>query len=290
METQPPRYIYITSDITYSVDEFDQALNSLVESLIIRAAMGSSTIKFATGEGKFSGYLKIYGLMQCIPGIASVDCSRCLRGAVDEYWSCCFRNRGANVLRPSCMFLYDLIPFFESSAGAAPPPPPPSPLLTFAPPPSTNVTKKEGAGSKSRKFQTTIIIVVLVSILLVFVGLACACFLLRKREIVKVNTRFVISQKGWILVAPSILLGEELQESYLGFRTNVVRTMLVNIGKWKSRQSFLVVTKVENEYAGKKWYIVNSRDEDASQSLSLDSLIFEFSTIRAVTNDFSNAN
>ncbi|KAI8542228.1 hypothetical protein RHMOL_Rhmol08G0122000 [Rhododendron molle] len=30
--------------------------------------------------------------------------------------------------------------------------------------------------------------------------------------------------------------------------------------------------------------------EDASQSLSLDSLRFEFSTIRAVTNDFSNAN
>ncbi|KAF7149766.1 hypothetical protein RHSIM_Rhsim02G0113900 [Rhododendron simsii] len=185
METQPPRYIYITSDITYSVDEFDQALNSLVESLITRTAMGSSTIKFATGEGKFGGYLKIYVLMQCIPGIASVDCSRCLRGAVDEYRSCCFRKRGANVLRPSCMFLYDLIPFFESSAGAAPPPPPPSLLLTFAPSPSTNVTTKEGAGSKSSKFQTAIIIVVLVSILLVFVGLACACFLSRKREIVQ---------------------------------------------------------------------------------------------------------
>ncbi|KAF7151611.1 hypothetical protein RHSIM_Rhsim02G0113300 [Rhododendron simsii] len=185
METQPPRYIYITSDITYSVDEFDQALNSLVESLITRTAMGSSTIKFATGEGKFGGYLKIYGLMQCIPGIASVDCSRCLRGAVDEYRSCCFRKRGANVLRPSCMFLYDLIPFFESSAGAAPPPPPPSLLLTFAPSPSTNVTTKEGTGSKSSKFQTAIIIVVLVSILLVFVGLACACFLSRKREVVQ---------------------------------------------------------------------------------------------------------
>ncbi|XP_058194579.1 cysteine-rich receptor-like protein kinase 26 isoform X2 [Rhododendron vialii] len=246
METQPPRYIYITSDITYSVDEFDQALNSLVESLIIRAAMGSSTIKFATGEGKFGGYLKIYGLMQCIPGIASVDCSRCLRGAVDEYRSCCFRKRGANVLRPSCMFLYDLIPFFESSAGAAPPPPPPSPLLTFAPPPSTNVTTKEG--SKSSKFQTTIIIVVLVSIFLVFVGLACACFLLRKREIVK-----------------------ERLDSGRPFNSAWRRA---------AGKLFRVSNQCGAHHAG----------EDASQSLSLDSLRFEFSTIRAVTNDFSNAN
>lgn len=65
METQPPRFIYITSDIPSAVDEFDLALNSLVESLVIRAAMGNST-KFATGESKFGGYLHIYGLMQCV--------------------------------------------------------------------------------------------------------------------------------------------------------------------------------------------------------------------------------
>lgn len=37
-------------------------------------------------------------------------------------------------------------------------------------------------------------------------------------------------------------------------------------------------------------YAYSCQGEDASQSLSLDSLRFEFSTIRAVTNDFSNAN
>ncbi|KAH7858544.1 hypothetical protein Vadar_025145 [Vaccinium darrowii] len=149
METQPHRFIYITSDITSAVDEFDQALNGLVESLVIRAAMGNST-KFATGESKFGGYLYIYGLMQCVPGISSVDCSRCLRGAVDEY-----------------------------RVGTALPPPPPSPPVTFAPPPPPAVTKE---GSKSSKLT---IIVVLVSILIVIVGLACACFLLRKKEVVK---------------------------------------------------------------------------------------------------------
>ncbi|KAH7859235.1 hypothetical protein Vadar_033446 [Vaccinium darrowii] len=236
METQPPRFIYIASDITSAVDEFDQALNSLVESLVIRAAMGNST-KFATRESKFGGYLHIYGLMQCVPGISSVDCSRCLRGAVDEYRNCCFRKRGANVLRPSCTFQYDLIPFFESSAGTAPPP------VTFAPP-LPPVAKE---GSKSSKLQTTTIIVVLVSIIIVIVGLGCACFLVRKKEIFKKSFPGFPFNSAWIKAAGKL---------------------------------FRVSKQCGAHHAG----------EDVSQSSSSDSLKFEFATIRAVTNDFSNAN
>ncbi|KAH7858077.1 hypothetical protein Vadar_019766 [Vaccinium darrowii] len=172
-EKQPPRFISITGVIRFSVDEFDKALHSLVESLIIRAAMGSSTIKFAARETRFAGYMNLYGLMQCLPGISSVDCRRCLRGAVDESRSFCFRERAVNVVRPNCIFQYDLTPSFDSSAGAAPRQP-----VNFAPPrPPTNVTTKED--NKSRKLLAAIFVVVPTSILSVLIG--SAFLRLRKR-------------------------------------------------------------------------------------------------------------
>ncbi|KAH7857249.1 hypothetical protein Vadar_010563 [Vaccinium darrowii] len=143
MATWPARFVWITSDITNNVDEFDQALSSLVDSLVIRVTNGSSVGKFATGEISYTASKYIYGLVQCVPSLSSDDCTTCIRRAIDYYQDCCFRKSGVNIITPSCILQYDSSYFFESSAGAAPPPPPPPsppsppPGSSSPPPPST---------------------------------------------------------------------------------------------------------------------------------------------------------
>ncbi|KAH7858692.1 hypothetical protein Vadar_026819 [Vaccinium darrowii] len=162
MTTSPPRFVYITSDITDNVDEFDQALSSLVDSLVTRVTNGSSVGKFATGEISYMASKYIYGLVQCVPGLSSADCSTCIRRAIDYYRDCCFRKSGVNIITPSCIFQYDSTYFFESSAGAAPPPPPPSPPpppVSLSPPPLSTDVGTNG-GDKGRTIQTTLLIVV----------------------------------------------------------------------------------------------------------------------------------
>ncbi|KAF7150711.1 hypothetical protein RHSIM_Rhsim02G0113100 [Rhododendron simsii] len=144
MANWPARLVWVAINITTNVDEFDRALSSLVVSLVNRVTTGSSVGKFATGEIAYTAFEKIYGLVQCVPGLSSADCSSCISDAIYYYDNedCCFRKRAVNVITPSCIFQYDLSKFYESSAGAAPPPPAP-PAVTFSPPPpSTNVTTK----------------------------------------------------------------------------------------------------------------------------------------------------
>ncbi|KAI8548187.1 hypothetical protein RHMOL_Rhmol07G0253300 [Rhododendron molle] len=187
MDSRPAKFLHGASNITDHIDEFDQALNDLVDKLIIRAAAGNASLKFAMGTTNYTQDENnaVYGLMQCVPSLSSVDCSRCLRGAVDDYRSCCLKKKAVNIMRPSCLFQYDLSPISESSAGAAPPPPAPPPAHTFAPPtPSTNVTTKQD--NKSSMLQpTTVIVVVAVSISLVLTALACVLLQLRTRKDVK---------------------------------------------------------------------------------------------------------
>ncbi|KAE9458951.1 hypothetical protein C3L33_09145, partial [Rhododendron williamsianum] len=154
MDTRPRRIVYWTSNITDHVNEFNQALNNLVDRLVIRAAAGNTSLKFAMGTTNYTQDENntVYGLMQCVPSLSSVDCTKCLRGAVDDYQKFIPTTISVIILRPSCIFQYDLSPFLESSAGAEPPPPAPPVAVTFAPPPpSTNLTRNEGKGRSTVK-------------------------------------------------------------------------------------------------------------------------------------------
>lgn len=93
-----------------------------------RASMGSSEIKFATGEANYSTGLHetIYVMMQCTHISLQSYCSYCLQQAVDEYTDCCSGKKGGYILKPSCWFRWDLFPFYASAAAADAPPPPPT--------------------------------------------------------------------------------------------------------------------------------------------------------------------
>ncbi|KAF7151710.1 hypothetical protein RHSIM_Rhsim02G0112800 [Rhododendron simsii] len=232
MADWPARLVWITSDITANVDEFDQALSSLVDSLVNKVTTGYSVGTFATGEIAYTELEYIYGLVQCVPRLSSADCSSCISSALYYYRNedCCFRKRAVNVITPSCIFQYDLSNFYESYTGAAPRPPSPPVTVGVAPrrrpsppvtlslsPPSTNVTEKRGifivslkfsaemplvleqgyvSDNKSRKTQTTILIVVPVSISLLLTALACAIFRRRKRDDVNSSLTDILPSKG----------------------------------------------------------------------------------------------
>ncbi|XP_058223242.1 uncharacterized protein LOC131332952 [Rhododendron vialii] len=188
MDSRPARFLHGASNITDHINEFDQTLNDLVDRLIIRATAGNTSLKFAMGTTNYTQDENntVYGLMQCVPVLSSVNCSRCLRGAVDDYRSCCLRKTAVNIMRPSCFFQYDLSPIMESFGGAAPPPPAPPPARTFAPlPPSSNVNPKQDNKSSTLRPTIVIVVVVAVSISLVLTALACVLLRLRKRKDVR---------------------------------------------------------------------------------------------------------
>ncbi|KAG5541643.1 hypothetical protein RHGRI_021471 [Rhododendron griersonianum] len=175
-DTQPARIVF-SGNITDYIDEFDKALNELVDELINRAAEGNSSLKIATGEKNYTQFKYeyiVYGLMQCVPGLSPVDCTSCLRAAVEFYKNGYLRRRGVNVLTPSCIFQYDLSPFVESSVGAAPPPSPPPPPPSPPPPPPSP--------GKDDNTTRTIIIIVVSTIGSVIGFIVCVCIFLRKRK------------------------------------------------------------------------------------------------------------
>ncbi|KAF7150307.1 hypothetical protein RHSIM_Rhsim02G0112700 [Rhododendron simsii] len=233
MADWPARLVWITSDITANVDEFDQALSILVDSLVNKVTTGYSVGTFATGEIAYTELEYIYGLVQCVPRLSSADCSSCISSALYYYRNedCCFRKRAVNVITPSCIFQYDLSNFYESYTGAAPRPPSPPITVGVAPrrrpsppvtlslsPPSTNVTEKKGififslkfsaemplvleqgyvSDNKSWKTQTTILIAVpVLSISVLLTALACAIFRRRKRDDVNSSLTDILPSKG----------------------------------------------------------------------------------------------
>uniref|UniRef100_A0A5B6YSG1 Non-specific serine/threonine protein kinase n=1 Tax=Davidia involucrata TaxID=16924 RepID=A0A5B6YSG1_DAVIN len=216
MQSWPGYDVSFGPEIATNMDEFDQALDSLIDSVVSRAQMGSSTLMFATGKKNFSDYRTIYALMQCTPDLSSTDCGDCLGWALRSYRTCCNRRKDVTILRPSCIFQYNLDPFFNSTADAPlpppPPPPPPPPIPVPFPPRPLNTRTEDNGRSTS---QAVVIIVVPIVISIVLIALACAFLRLRKPK-----------------------------------------------------------KDVENEDASK----------------SEESLRFDFGTIRAVTNDFSDAN
>ncbi|XP_052180892.1 cysteine-rich receptor-like protein kinase 25 [Diospyros lotus] len=233
------------------VDEFERALDDLVNSLVIKASKGFSKLKFATGKTNFTVYDdNIYGLTQCTPDLSSADCERCLRGAVVDYQGCNRRTKAMTVLRPSCIFQYDLNQFYESTAydiSLAPPP-----AVSSAPvPPPHQTPPPPGKGKKNSTNTLRIaIIVVVLSICLTLTTLACGFFYMRKKE-----STINIAGRGPRSGSPETM-------AWLRAATKLFS---------QSRQGS-----------------VNHAGGDDSENV--DSLQYDFHSIRVATNDFSNAN
>ncbi|KAK4857455.1 hypothetical protein QYF36_000903 [Acer negundo] len=225
LELSPEDAGYNVNNVTSNLTEFNEVWESLMDRVVRKASMGSSRLKFGTEEANLTLFQKIYALMQCTPDISQSDCDYCLRQNVGRFQSCCGGKQGGYVRRPSCIFRWDLYPFYATTAAVAPspssipPPPPPSS------PPRTNTTIAIERGSGGGGIATAIVVIIVFSTIIINMAfVALLCVLVRRRR----NRKQKIISK--------------------------------------------------------------QRRENTDETETVESLQFNFSTIKVATNDFSNDN
>ena len=143
-EDSPSFYMWNPNNVSANVDEFNQDLRTLFDSLRSRASTGGSLRKFAAGNATAPNFQTLYALMQCTPDLSEQDCSDCLGGVMGGIPNCCNGKQGGRVVGPSCNLRYEVYLFYDPTADPTPPSPSPPPSLPVSPsPPSTtNPTTK----------------------------------------------------------------------------------------------------------------------------------------------------
>lgn len=112
---------------TSNVDQFNQALDQLLDQLRAEASSGGSLRKYASNNMNGPGFVTIYGLMQCTPDLSELDCYNCLDNAIRLIPNCCYGRSGLQFYYPSCNIRYEEYRFFGNAVVIAPLSPPPSP-------------------------------------------------------------------------------------------------------------------------------------------------------------------
>ncbi|KAK7391012.1 hypothetical protein VNO78_19290 [Psophocarpus tetragonolobus] len=142
-----------------SLDQFNEMLSSLINSLASKAeASSTAEKKFGAGEVSLWSTHKLYGMAQCRPDLTSANCETCLRSAIAGFPECCNGSEGARALLPACTIRYELYPFLYYST------------LPLVPSPSS--------GSKS----TLMVLAIVIPIAIFAALLVLASFWLRRRR------------------------------------------------------------------------------------------------------------
>eukprot|EP00256_Glycine_max_P068741 XP_025983336.1 putative receptor-like protein kinase At4g00960 [Glycine max] len=160
MENEPFVETVLTMNVTGPVDQFNEALQSLMRNLTSTAASGDSRRKYGTASTHAPNFQTIYGYAQCTPDLSLEDCTNCLGEAIAEIPRCCSGKAGGNVLKPSCRIRFDPYNFF----GPTIPLPSPSP----------------NSQGKSKTSRTIIAIVVPAASVVLVVSLFCIYLRARK--------------------------------------------------------------------------------------------------------------
>ncbi|XP_031095412.1 cysteine-rich receptor-like protein kinase 25 [Ipomoea triloba] len=150
----PAKIVYLLEKDSQPA-RFMEAVGSTLNEVATRAAVGQSGKKFATLEGNYTAFERIYSLGQCTPDISNLDCESCLRAAIGQRRS----SLGATILFPSCIVRYGVTPFYTSTAASAPPPA----AVPTPPPPPPPATGEGNNGNSSSK--------VIIAIVVPFVGI-----------------------------------------------------------------------------------------------------------------------
>ncbi|XP_029126519.1 cysteine-rich receptor-like protein kinase 25 [Cajanus cajan] len=176
MEDSPSFFMWNPGNAT-NVDQFNQVLRNLLDSLISNASIGDSQRKFAAANVSGPGFQTIYGLVQCTPDLSEQECSKCLFEAITVIPHCCDGKKGGRDITPSCNFRYEIYPFYDSTNVVLPPP-------LALPPSSTDVLSTEGKSNTSR---TVIAIVVPIIAFVTLVILICIYLRMRSRKQIEVE-------------------------------------------------------------------------------------------------------
>ncbi|KAI3710431.1 hypothetical protein L2E82_40211 [Cichorium intybus] len=159
-----------------NVDQFNQALDPLLDQLRSEASRGGPLRKYASNETNGPRLSKIYGFMQCTPDLSEDQCYNCLDRAIQQIPNCCDSKRGGRVLYPSCSIRYEDYIFFNDTVVLAPPPSPPSPPST---PPASQPPSPSG---KSNNNTIIIVIVVVATVSVVILVAVFICVYMRRKR------------------------------------------------------------------------------------------------------------
>nr|TKS08341.1 cysteine-rich repeat secretory protein 38-like [Populus alba] len=93
---------------------FNEKTTELLSQLADKASYNSSKL-YAAGEMDLpEGSMKLYGMAQCTRDLSSVDCKKCLDGAIGELPRVAYGKEEARVVGGSCMVIYEIYPFFKA--------------------------------------------------------------------------------------------------------------------------------------------------------------------------------
>ncbi|EOY28547.1 Cysteine-rich RLK 29, putative isoform 1 [Theobroma cacao] len=168
MECSPEACLYNTLDVT-NADQFNQALDTLLNKLSSRAAAAGPLRKYAADNSTVGVLQTVYAMVQCTPDLSEQECGKCLSVAKNGIGNCCLGKRGCRVLRPSCFLRFESSPFYQTPVPL--PSPPPSPTSSSPPSPG------EKGNSSTRN-----IIVVVASVVGVVILITSICIFVRARK------------------------------------------------------------------------------------------------------------
>ncbi|KAM3251836.1 hypothetical protein P3L10_005906 [Capsicum annuum] len=269
MSTYPRFSVYVTRDFSDPQLFFNQYLAPLLTSLRTRASRGGKR-KFAADVIEAPDFQTIRALVQCTADLSAQGCYDCLTAVYTSLPGCeCYAKWGNYHMLPSCIVRYEPYSFFnESVLNEAPPPlqSPPKPASLPLPPPGhldalkfpLCVEFEEGSDRKGS---------IVYNLALHF----CQRLLLRLEPVTSWSydnnfTSYTKDDKTArtiaVIVVPSV--------------TVVIFVVCIPVILMKRRKRKLVNKKESIR-----------RDDTTSSG---ESLQYDFSTISAATNNFSNAN
>ncbi|KAK7828875.1 cysteine-rich receptor-like protein kinase 29 [Quercus suber] len=280
MENSPSFYMWNYNNVSANLDKFNQDLRTLLDGLRVQAVAGGSLRKFAEANATAPNFQTLYALVQCTPDLYQQDCSDCLTGAFGDIPSCCDGKQGGRVVRPSCNFRYEVYRFYDPVADIAPPPSSPPPSLS--PPLAT---------SRSSPTQSPIPLVTK-----------------RNFSIFKTNSNFITPEKFYDS-SVRINLCEQISDS-AGNDGNKSQTVIIvvpiiafvmliiisfiylRVRKTGKKPETVVVacTYFKMRCSLNKELITSCSGEAVDEIESLESLQFDFDTVKVATDDFSDAN
>ncbi|KAB5534157.1 hypothetical protein DKX38_017243 [Salix brachista] len=154
---------------------FNQALDTLFDRLLARAASGNSLKKFASGN-QSAGVETVYATVQCTPYLSEGQCSGCLLKLLREIPNSCNGSvegkTGATLTNPSCNLRWDIVKKFSGT------------LEILSPPPQILSPTTLPAPSQGKKSNTTIhiIVITVVPTVGVMILVICICLFIRTRK------------------------------------------------------------------------------------------------------------
>ncbi|KAF8029638.1 hypothetical protein BT93_E2150 [Corymbia citriodora subsp. variegata] len=181
-QTFPTIRLFNTGDIQMDQDQFDQIWRNFTEELAAMASMGTSELKFAARSTALPNFQTMFALLQCSPDLSRINCQSCLWECINDYQDCCHGKQGGVVQKPSCIFRWDLYPFFESDPSNPPPSPPPPTVVTEADPHAPPPSNAQITNGNIWKLLRIVIGVVCSAVLSVMVIVSMCCFIRRSRS------------------------------------------------------------------------------------------------------------